>query len=110
MIKTILLALFLSIILVDTSYASEDLTLNYPLYMDEFKRNQNIATKILLDAENALKDGNKQLACTKQKEASRYGILASEALINALDAFGSDIGIDNIKSNLVRWKRLSNSC
>ena len=78
--------------------------------MEVWEEKRILATEYLLNAEKALKEGNKSLGCENQKKASKYGVEASLALIKAMKANGSNNGIENFESGLNKWRELGDFC
>ena len=83
---------------------------DFEFYMQEWNDKRGLATQYLLDAENALKEGNKASGCVKQRKASKYGIEATESLIKAMKIHGSTDGLENFESGLNRWRELGDFC
>ena len=78
--------------------------------MQNWNKNREIASNLLLEAEDALKDGDEMTACIKQRKASKYGIDATTYLLKAMEQSESKEGLENIKVGLRKWKELGNSC
>ncbi len=78
--------------------------------MKEWDEKRELASKYLQEAEKSLKEGDALAGCSSQREASRYGIEATEALIKAMEANGSKNEIENLKAGLNKWKELGDFC
>ena len=50
----------------------------FEIYLSDFYQKQDQASKILKEIETDLKDGSKDRACKRQREAASYGIEATE--------------------------------
>ena len=105
----ILLAFSLLFFLI-TFQSAPAYTEDFEFYMQEWNNKRELAAQYLLEAEKALKEGNKSLGCVQQSKASKYGIKATEALIKAMKINGSIDGIDNFKSGLNKWRELGDFC
>ena len=77
-------------------------------YMLEWREKSAIAQKYLREGERELKTGLKYRSCLNQRLASKYGVEAFEALINAQQYNDKDKQLINIEENLDRMKRLGN--
>ncbi len=69
-----------------------------------------LASQYLEEAENELKNGDAIQGCINQKKAAGFGIEATESLIKAFQANGSQNDIENIKTGLKKWKELRDFC
>ena len=83
---------------------------DFESYMYEWNDKRELATQYLLEAEKALKEGDKTTGCTKQRKASKYGIEATESLIKAMKIHGSIDGLENFESGLNKWRELGDFC
>ena len=82
----------------------------FEMYLSDFYQKQERASKILKEIETDLKDGSKDRACTRQREAASYGIEATESLIKAFKINGSESQIENIQAGLDKWRELRDYC
>ena len=82
----------------------------FQFYLNEFYQKQDQASKILKGIETDLKDGSRDRACARQREAAIYGIEATESLIKAFKINGSKTEIENLQSGLNKWKELRDYC
>ena len=98
----ILLAIFTGI---DPAIAGD-----FEAYMQEWDQKRELATQHLLDAEKALKAGDKLNGCLQQRRASKYGIEATESLIKAMKLNGSMDEFENFESGLNKWRELGDFC
>ncbi len=57
-----------------------------------------------------LKDGTRDKVCSRQREAAKYGIEATESLIKAFKINGSKIEMENLQAGLKKWKELRDYC
>ena len=79
-------------------------------YMDTWNEKIKLASQYLEEAENELKNGDAIQGCINQKKAAGFGIEATESLIKAFQANGSQNDIENIKTGLKKWKELRDFC
>ena len=82
----------------------------FEIYLSDFYQKQDQASKILKEIETDLKDGSKDRACTRQREAASYGIEATESLIKAFKINGSKTEIENLQAALDKWRELRDYC
>ena len=82
----------------------------FEMYLIDFYQKQGKASKILKEIETDLKDGSRDRVCSKQREAARYGIEATESLIKAFKTNGSKTEIDNLQAGLDKWRELRDYC
>ena len=82
----------------------------YEIYLDDFYKKQDKASEILKGIEIDLKDGSRDKVCSRQREAARYGIEATESLIKAFETNGSKAEMENIQAGLNKWKELRDYC
>ena len=82
----------------------------FEMYLNEFYQKQDRASKILKGIEIDLKDGSKDRVCSRQREAARYGIEATESLIKAFEINGSKTEMENLQAGLNKWKELRDYC
>ena len=75
-------------------------------YMLEWREKSEIAQDYLRKGEEELKLGSKYRACLNQRYASKYGVEAFEALIQAQQYNESDKELVNIEESLDQWKKL----
>ena len=79
-------------------------------YIKEWNQKIELASKYLKSAEVRLKAGDKNSACTMQKQASKYGIEALLALKEAIKINkGLEIELD-LENNLNQWRSLGINC
>ena len=82
----------------------------FEMYLSDFYQKQERASKILKGIEIDLKDGSRDRVCSRQREAARYGIEATESLIKAFEINGSKTEMENLKAGLNKWKELRDYC
>ena len=82
----------------------------YEMYLNDFYQKQDKASEILKGIEIDLKNGSRERVCTRQREAARYGIEATESLIRAFKLNGSKTEIENLQAGLNKWKELKDYC
>ena len=82
----------------------------FEMYLSDFYQKQNKASKILKEIEIDLKDGTRDKVCSRQREAAKYGIEATESLIKAFKINGSKIEMENLQAGLNKWKELRDYC
>ena len=97
--------IFLSFLLKPVTAETE-----FEMYLNDFYQKQDKASKILKGIEIDLKDGSRKRVCTRQREAARYGIEATESLIKAFKINGSKTEIENLQAGLNKWKELRDNC
>ena len=83
---------------------------SFDYHMQSWEENRQLASKSLLEAEKALKEGDLLTGCVKQSEASKYGVEATQSLIEAFKIKGDDKEIENFKYGLDKWKELGDLC
>ena len=79
-------------------------------YMDVWNEKRGLASKYLLEAEVALKEGDVLTGCATQKIASQYGVEATESLIQAIKLKGTSQEVENLQSGLNKWKEIGDYC
>jgi len=82
----------------------------YEIYLNDFYKKQHKASEILKGIEIDLKDGSRDRVCSRQREAARYGIEATESLIKAFEINGSNTERRNLQAGLNKWKELRDYC
>ena len=82
----------------------------FEMYLNDFYQKQDRASKILKGIEIDLKDGSKDRVCSRQREAAKYGIEATESLIKAFEINGSKTEMENLQAGLNKWKELRDYC
>ena len=80
------------------------------IYLSDFYLKQEKASRILKEIEIDLKDGSRDNACARQREAANYGIEATKSLIKAFKTNGSTTEINNLKAGLDKWRELRDYC
>ena len=105
LLLSLLFTFFLSISLLPVKAETE-----FEIYLNDFYQKQERASKILKGIELGLKDGSRDRVCSKQREAARYGIEATESLIKAFKINGSKTEIENLEAGLNKWKELRDYC
>ena len=75
-------------------------------YMLEWREKSSIAQDYLRKGEQELKTGVKYRACLNQRLASKYGVEAFQALIQAQQYSETDKELVNLEDNLSEWKKL----
>ena len=100
--------LILLIFIISPNQSRAEKTLNF--YINDFYSKSNEASKILKEIENSLKEGSRINVCSKQREASRLGLLANESLIKAFEIRGTEPPMKAIKSSQKRWESILNEC
>ena len=83
---------------------------DFEMYLSDFYQKQDKASKILKEIEIDLKDGTRDKVCSRQREAAKYGIEATESLIKAFKINGSKIEMENLQAGLNKWKELRDYC
>ena len=82
----------------------------FEMYLSDFYQKQEQASKILKEIEIDLKEGTRDKVCSRQREAAKYGIEATESLIKAFKINGSKIKMENLQAGLNKWKELRDYC
>ena len=82
----------------------------FEMYLTDFYQKQDRASKILKGIEIDLKDGSRESVCSRQREAAKYGIEATESLIKAFEINGSKNEMENLQAGLNKWKELRDYC
>ena len=105
LILSLIFSFFLFISLIPVKAETE-----FEMHLNDFYQKQARASKILKGIEIDLKDGSRDRVCTRQREAARYGIEATESLIKAFEINGSKTEIESLQSGLNKWKELRDYC
>ncbi len=82
----------------------------YEMYLNDFYQKQEQASQILKEIETDLKNGSRNKVCSRQREAAKFGIQATNSLIKAFEINGSRTDIENLQSGLNKWKELRDYC
>ena len=82
----------------------------FEMYLSDFYKKQEKASKILKEIEIDLKDGSRDKVCARQREAASYGIEATESLIRAFKINGSESEMENLQAGLDKWRELRDYC
>ncbi len=108
--KTILISIIILFVMIRPNILQAKDINNFDKYMNDWNEKRDIASRMLSEAELAFKSGDELNGCIAQRQASKYGIEATESLINALKTQDTTEGIENIKLGLNKWKELGESC
>ena len=108
--KRLLHIFFICVVLISFFDLSVDAESEFEMNLNNFYQKQERASKILKEIETDLKDGSRDRACARQKEAAKYGIEATESLIKAIRIDGSKTEIENVQAALEKWRALNDSC
>ncbi len=108
--KRFFLLLLISVVLMLFSVMSVNAESELEMYLNNFYQKQEKASKILKEIEIDLKDGSRDRACARQREAAKYGIEATESLIKAFKTNGSKTEIENLQAGLEKWRELRDYC
>ncbi|WP_320663924.1 hypothetical protein [Prochlorococcus sp. MIT 1223] len=82
----------------------------FELYMHDFYKKQEMASKLLKEVETDLKKGASERVCARQRKAANYGVEATESLIKAFKVSGNAYQTDDIKAGLNKWRELRDNC
>ncbi len=107
--RFLLQALILSFFLF-TSLIPVKAETKFETYLSDFYQKQERASEILKEIETDLKDGSRDKVCSRQREAAKYGIEATESLIKAFKNNGSNTQIENLQAGLDKWRELRDYC
>ncbi len=102
--------LLISLVLLFSSVISANAESEFEMYLRDFYQKQEKASNILKEIEIDLKDGSRDRACARQREAASYGIEATESLIKAFKTNGSKTEIENLQAGLDKWRELRDYC
>ena len=83
---------------------------DFDFFINDFLNKNNEALQILREVELNLKNGSKEKSCSKQKNAARIGILATESLLKAYKINNSSPPRDIIDLNKKRWLSILENC
>ena len=108
--KRLFLLLLIPIVLLSFSVISVNAESEFEIYLNDFYQKQAKASKILKEIETDLKDGSRDRACARQREAASYGIEAMESLIKAFKTNGSKPEMENLQAGLDKWRELRDYC
>ena len=103
-------SIFITVFLLFFSDISANADSDFEMNLSIFYQQQQKAVNILREIEKELKNGSRNRVCTRQREAARYGIEATESLIKVLKNNGSKTEIENLQSGLDKWKDLRDNC
>ena len=102
--------LFVFMIFFNVNILNAEIQREYSSYMDNWDKNINLASQNLRDAEKLMKSGELKKGCIKQKEASVYGVEATESLIKAFLVSGSTNDLSDLEFGLKKWRQLGQFC
>lgn len=106
-----LLAIFLIWILCfQSNFAMAETSQDFEKLMSEWTKNRELASQYLIKAEEELEMGDELSACATQREASQYGISATNSLIHAMEISGSTESLENLRAGLNKWKEIGEIC
>ena len=105
LILTIIFSYFLFISLLQVKAETE-----FEMYLNDFYKKQELASKILKEIETDLKNGSRDEVCVRQRKAANYGIEATKSLIKAFKISGSNTQVENLQVGLNKWKELRDYC
>ena len=109
MIKIISTSVILfSTLLIHASAFSATLNNTFTDYMLEWRQKSQLAEDYLIKAEQSFKLDSRYDACQNQLLASKYGVEAFQALINAQLINNTEQDLEDVESKLNKWRRLSN--
>ena len=108
--KRLFILLLIPIVLLSFSVISVNAESEFEMYLIDFYQKQAKASKILKEIETDLKDGSRDRACARQREAASYGIEATESLIKAFKTNGSLSQMENLQAGLDKWRELRDYC
>ena len=104
------LFVIISILVCNIGVAIADTAQNFDKFMSEWNEKKELASEYLLKAEKEFQAGDELSACASQKEASEYGIEATQSLIYAMEANGTKESIENLRAGLNKWKEIGDVC
>ncbi len=108
--KHLLLLSIIFIFFLFTALTPVKANTEFDSYLSDFYQKQERASQILKEIETDLKDGSRDKACARQREAAIYGIEATESLIKAFEVNGSKNQMENLKAGLDKWRELRDYC
>ena len=82
----------------------------FEVYLNDFYQKQALASKILKEIEEDLKEGSREKVCARQRKAAIYGIEATKSLIKAFEVNGSKNQKENLQAGLDKWRELRDYC
>ncbi len=88
------------------AYSQEEFDVNF----NEWNEKRELASRLLLDAEESFKMGDELNGCVSQHKASQYGIEATQALIRAMKLSRTENGLEDLQIGLNKWRELGESC
>ena len=100
----------ISLVILFSSEISVHAESKFDIYLSDFYKKQDKASKILKTIETDLKFGTRDNVCARQREAAIYGIEATESLIKALQTNGSKTEIESLQAGLDKWRELKDFC
>ena len=108
--KRFFLLLFISVVLLFFFVISVNAESEFEIYLSDFYKKQEKASKIIKEIEADLKDGSRDRVCARQRKAATYGIEATESLIKAFKTNGSKTEMENLQAGLDKWRELRDYC
>ena len=108
--KPLFFLFLISVVLLFFSVIPVNAESEFEMYLSDFYQKQDKASKILKEIETDLKDGSRDKACERQREAALYGIEATESLIKAFKTNGSTSQIENLQAGIDKWRELRDYC
>ena len=108
--KRLIPLLLISLVLLFSSVISANAESEFEMFLSDFYQKQEKASKILKEIETDLKDGSRDRVCARQREATSYGIEATESLIKAFKINGSKAEMENLQAGLDKWRELKDYC
>tara|TARA_B100000700_G_scaffold314442_1_gene401028 strand:+ start:189 stop:530 length:342 start_codon:yes stop_codon:yes gene_type:complete len=108
MLKIFLIIILNIFIFANEAKASD--SVNFERFMAEWNEQKELASKYLLKAEDEFKSGDELSACASQKEASDYGVAATQSLIYAMEVNGTTDSIENLEAGIQKWKEIGDVC
>ena len=108
--KRLILISLISVAFLSLSVISVNAETEFEMHLSDFYQKQDKASKILKEIETDLKDGSRDKACARQRQAAIYGIEATESLIKAFKTNGSISQMESLEAGLDKWRELRDYC
>ena len=110
MFKPLAIVICLVLFFVQGNPAFSNSETEFQKYILKWEEKRELASKTLIEAEEAFKASDELTGCVAQQKAGEYGVAATEALIMAMKVNGSTDGLENLEAGLNKWKELRDIC
>ena len=102
--------LFSLLIIFSSNSAFADSKEDLHRHIQDWNEKKELASFLLQKSQNELEAGDELSACATQKEASQYGIQATQSLMQAMQISDSKESLENLEAGLNKWRELADFC